>query len=152
MFKVTFVSSKNISNSINVSKLYVNDSLKDNWVQIMPNTIVSFKNILIKLVLEDKEPYYLLIDNLLLQFNEKEAFIYYDTDLKSFIQTVDKKYLKDLKLKHLLIKEKLNKNRLGKIFNWNSIDQTEHELLKKEEFDLNAQIYYSLIKKELPWN
>ncbi|UUD36440.1 hypothetical protein NPA08_01210 [Mycoplasmopsis citelli] len=152
MVKLNFISTKNVVNSIKVKDIFVSQTLNDNWIKVQQNSIVSFKNILVKLNLENEQNYYLLIDNLFLKRDEEQATIYYDVFINSFVQKSDKKYLLQLKEKHSKIKKQIAQNKIAKMFNWSNIDETKYELLKREEFYLKRQIYYSLIKKELPWN
>ncbi|UUM19663.1 MULTISPECIES: MSC_0621 family F1-like ATPase epsilon subunit [unclassified Mycoplasma] len=152
MVRLNFVSTKNNLNWIMVKDINVSKTLNDKWIKIKPNSIVSYKNILLKLTLSDEQNYYLLVDNLFLKYDQDQATIHYDVYLNSFIQKKDKKYLAQIKEKYAAIKKEILSNKTAKMFNWTNVDETKYELLKRDEFYLKTQIYYSLIKKELPWN
>lgn len=152
MKKLILISSKMNKKTINIKTFKVNEQLKDEWIKIEDFTLASFKNVLISLTTQNNEEYFALVDSLLIQSTDQEINLYYNDYFETFIQKQDKNQLKILETKYKEVISRIKKMKLLKMVNWNTLNETELEILEKQAFKLKAQIYFSLFNKELVWD
>lgn len=148
---ILFSSNKDVK-ELDVQKIFVNNRLKDEWIEIENKTIASFKNILLKLELENNEIIYMLIDTLLVKSDESEVTFYYHEYLETFEQFENKNLLKTINKEYKETKRKMQYIKALQNIKTSYFDETEIELLEKKLYKLKAQLYFSLSYKELKWN
>ncbi|WP_029512970.1 MSC_0621 family F1-like ATPase epsilon subunit [Mycoplasmopsis iners] len=152
MKKLILISSKMNKKTTNIKTFKVNEQLKDEWIKIEDFTLASFKNVLISFTTQNNEEYFALVDSLLIQSKDQEINLYYNEYFETFIQKQDKNQLKILETKYKEVISRIKKMKLLKMVNWNTLNETELEILEKQAFKLKAQIYFSLFNKELVWD
>ncbi|EGV00608.1 MSC_0621 family F1-like ATPase epsilon subunit [Mycoplasmopsis columbina] len=148
---ILFSSNKDVK-ELDVQKIFVNNRLKDEWIEIENKTIASFKNILLKLELENNEIIYMLIDTLLVKSDDSEVTFYYHEYLETFEQFENKNLLKTINKEYKETKRKMQYIKALQNIKTSYFDETEIELLEKKLYKLKAQLYFSLSYKELKWN
>ncbi|QIW62257.1 MSC_0621 family F1-like ATPase epsilon subunit [Mycoplasmopsis gallinacea] len=156
MNKITlkFVSESFEVSKMQITKLEINNDLKDYWVTFKPNSVASLRKGFLKITFKDESSSkekvrYLILNNPFLIYLDNQIELRYKGKLQFYIhQSFDKASLKTM-IKQL--KEKKNQLNLIKAYQENNIhfyDSFEASKLNDEIFYQSAVLNFELIKEE----
>ncbi|WP_036451989.1 MSC_0621 family F1-like ATPase epsilon subunit [Mycoplasma buteonis] len=145
MTKIKFTSHNLEVTRMQIEKLEINTDFSDRWVTFKKNSVASYKQVFLKLILTNKKTIYLILDNTFLTYVDEVISVRYNGELVQYVQnTKQKEKLEIINQKLKKLKQEIKLHQAYYDLNINNLDLVEMQKLKHKLFVYEAISSFSL--------
>ncbi|RIV16311.1 MSC_0621 family F1-like ATPase epsilon subunit [Mycoplasmopsis gallopavonis] len=157
MINLNLITSSGEKTALKIESFEINNQLKDSWLNFKNDSILSLPKMFCRFVVSNfqgqKQTYYAILRNALAIYQNQEINLSYKGEVKFYLQETIEKKVFEADLKELK-KIKTEAKMLHALIDNNLSFQDVLHLNNLENilFDKEAEVNFSLVRKEVQWN